>query len=383
MMKVLHVTSWYPNKYNSKEALWIQRHIEALEEHVDDYFVLHIKVKSSGSFSSHIGIKDSKLKEVIIELPTQTWFFIELVAFFILIYQLFKLQINKRFSIINFHIAYPLLTYWHLIKRWVKIPILITEHWSAYHFNFGVEKKNRLKRVKRIFRQGIPIICVSEALKNDVQKFANFPLPNVFVIPNIVEINVFNHKSTESSLKDASYSFFMVSGWKWPKKPNIVIEAFAQHILSSKDKCYLRIGGYGTLLEEMAFLVKKLNIADRVIFLGKLNSWEIAREMSQAAAFLHCSEYETFSVVCAEALCSGCPVIASNVGGIGEFVHAKNGILIEENSKDHWAKALNLFLQSEFDRASIAKEASESFSSFKVGKRYYKVLEEVIDGFNR
>ena len=41
-MKVLHITTWYPNKGNSKEALWIKRHIDALNSYCDNE-IWHIR----------------------------------------------------------------------------------------------------------------------------------------------------------------------------------------------------------------------------------------------------------------------------------------------------------------------------------------------------
>lgn len=173
----------------------------------------------------------------------------------------------------------------------------------------------------------------------------------------------------------------MVSQWKVPKKPFILIETFAEFC---KDKdVQLEIGGYGEQFNEMKELVNNLKILDKVRFLGKLDSFQIAEKMNKAIAFLHASDYETFSVVCAEALCSGCPVIASNVGGIREFVDEKKGILINENSNEEWLKALKIFNQAAFDRFAIAEEALVKFSSSEVGKKYFKVLCEITNDFKR
>jgi hypothetical protein len=56
--------------------------------------------------------------------------------------------------------------------------------------------------------------------------------------------------------------------------------------------------------------------------------------------FLLFSYFETFSCVLAEALCSGIPVIATNAGGIPEFVNSKNGIYVN-GSRIHGSATLN------------------------------------------
>ena len=379
-MRVLHIVSWYPNIENSKEAIWIKRHITSLEVHVEGQFVLHIQVKPSEKFNLN-RTRSKGLIQRILQVPFKSWFLIELFSTIFLSYYLIKLKVQKRFDIINFHIAYPLLTYWHLIKRFIKIPVVITEHWSAYHFQFNVSEPEKLKRIKRVFQQRIPVIAVSDALKRDILKFSENSLFPINIVPNIV-----SQKFTTYSLGQAeagSNTFFMISGWKWPKRPDIVIEAFAGFIKEKEKDYFLRIGGYGPLLPEMKKQVAELGLINRVTFLGKLDSTGIAEEMRAANAFLHCSEYETFSVVCAEALCAGCPVIASGVGGITELVNSGNGILVEKNEQNYWKDVLNEFSYLNMNREKIANEAIKKFSSMKVGKYYYHVLEEILNKNSR
>ena len=124
----------------------------------------------------------------------------------------------------------------------------------------------------------------------------------------------------------------MVSLWKLPKQPMMIIKAFKKFV-DSHPNAKLIIGGYGPLWQEMIDTVHSYNLDHYVDFIGKLDSDQIASEMNKASAFIHISDYETFSVVCAEALCCGTPVIASAVGGIPEFIEdGKNGILINHNS---------------------------------------------------
>lgn len=374
-MKVLHVTNWYPHEQNPQEALWIQRHINSLADFVESSFTLHIEVKPANKFCL-IKANKENFNQRIFYVPIKSWFLIEVLTTFLLVFYLIKLKAPKKFDIINFHIAYPVLTYWHLINKFINIPVLITEHWSAYHFNFNIRKAKKLRRIKRIFQQGIPLICVSEHLKEDIQKFAgNFSFP-AYIIPNVVSKEFINCSSHQ---QNATYhSFFMVSSWKWPKRPDIAIEAFAKFMKETGDKYTLRIGGYGPLLPEMEKQVAELGITDKVKFLGKMNSATIADEMNLAIAFIHCSEYETFSVVCAEALCSGCPVIASSAGGIKELVDSSSGILVEKNDESSWEHALKQFDCLSFNKEEIAIEAVEKYSTLGVGERYSRVLSKII-----
>jgi L-malate glycosyltransferase len=70
-----------------------------------------------------------------------------------------------------------------------------------------------------------------------------------------------------------------------------------------------------------------LGVADGVYFLGKLES--VAPLLAAADLFLLPSETESFGLSALEALASGVPVVASNVGGLPEVVRdGETGALV-------------------------------------------------------
>ena len=67
-MRTLHITSWYPSEKNPKEALWIQRQIEASE---GEYDVLHLQV-STGAFKITKKHQDHE-RSYLVSIPTKRW----------------------------------------------------------------------------------------------------------------------------------------------------------------------------------------------------------------------------------------------------------------------------------------------------------------------
>jgi glycosyltransferase involved in cell wall biosynthesis len=283
---------------------------------------------------------------------------------------------KSRFDIINFHIAYPNCTYLHLFSKWLKCPVAISEHWSGYHFNFNIKNPAKGKRIRRIFQYGVPVISVSEALLNDIRNFAKAGFPH-FIIPNIVDTHIFNFSPKPAI--DKGFTFFMVSQWKWPKDPFIIIYAW-KRIIKEFPQINLRIGGFGPQWEDMKDLVNDLNLTGNIKLLGSLSQDKIALEMKNAIAFVHGSQYETFSVVCAEALCCGRPIIASGVGGIMEFITRKNGIPVMENTSDAFFRAITNFsqLHNSFNYEWISKDATRRFSNETIGRSYLNALVDII-----
>lgn len=368
-MKVLHITYWYPNSQNTKEALWIKRQIESLNFHVEEQFILHLQIKPGNKLNQIKNSKDNFLQRII-ELPVKTWWLVELVSFTYLAFYLRKLRVKNKFDLINFHIAYPNLTFWHLIKLFFKMPIVITEHWSAYHFNFDLPKEKKLKRIQRIFGRQIPVITVSKALAQDIKLFSGFEFPN-YIVPNVVEQKIF-HKGLDNKREDF---YLMVSQWKWPKRPLIVMEAFRK-MLKDYPNLHLRVVGEGPEFPKMKDWVREQNLEGHIELIGKRSSEEIASLMQRCKVFLHCSDYETFSVVCAEALSCGAPVVASNVGGVPEVLQG-DGILVETNTAEKWERALKFILNNE-----VKKGEGDRFGMKQIGKVYFQTLQNVFNNYH-
>ena len=282
MMRVLHITYWYPNVNNPKEALWVRNHVQSLSQYASQE-VIHLNISPTKKGFIKV-VKSEDANHFLIGMPIKSWWVSELLSFFSLLFILLVKRVNQKFDMINFHISYPNLTYWHLIKRWVKIPIVITEHWSAYHFGFNMATEPT--RIQKIFQQNIPLIAVSKALITDIRKFSNADFPS-FVVPNIVNTSIFYF---DESIKPEKNRFFMVSQWKDPKDPFSVLRAFAH--LIQEGPSVLIIGGYGPQMEKIEKMIHELDIGESVELLGPMNPTEIAVEMNKASAFIHISEYE-------------------------------------------------------------------------------------------
>ncbi len=88
--------------------------------------------------------------------------------------------------------------------------------------------------------------------------------------------------------------------------------------------------------------------------------------------------------MCAEALAHGTPVLASNRGGIREYLDKDAGLLVDRNEASDWESALQLFyhhfiLEDKAAKDKRAKVYQDRFSDQKIGRRYADILLEVID----
>lgn len=378
-MKVVNITYWYPSRKNPFAALFIKEHMDALNLFCDNR-VIHIN--SSRETDSFYELEREKISdfEESITISSKWLKFYRIEEF--LVWRTLKKLFEEEnyfesYNLINFYIAPPLLNKFWKIRDKVSKKIVVTEQYSGYHFFFGQPKDtNKLDAIKNIFYQPINLITVSHALGKDIQNFSGNKNLTFDVVPNIVRSEIFYHKP---ELKAENLSFFMVANWGGDiKNPFVVIEAFSK-ILSKHPQAELFIGGRGDMLPRMKSLVSSLDIENNVTFLGSLDKQTIAQYMNKAHFFLHASRYETFSVVTAEAICCGTPVVVSKIPAITEFIYESNGVFVEEDTAEEWSKKIQEAIAklNKFDNKSISEKAIAKFSKEQVGQRYFEVLEKI------
>jgi len=122
---------------------------------------------------------------------------------------------------------------------------------------------------------------------------------------------------------------------------------------------------------ELTQYSSSLNIpAQNIQFTGWLGYTEVAAIMKKGNAFVLFSRYENQPCVIIEALCSGLPVISTEVGGINEIIDENNGVLLEMQDEVALLQAMIDVYNNykTYNRASIAKNAALKFSYAAVGE---------------
>jgi glycosyltransferase involved in cell wall biosynthesis len=117
----------------------------------------------------------------------------------------------------------------------------------------------------------------------------------------------------------------------------------------------LNIAGRGPLEPALRALAKELGVADSVRFLGYVSP--IQKAIEQAAIVVVPSMGEGFGMVALEAMERARPVIAAEIGGLGELVrHWETGLLVPPGEAEPFAAAIatlarDLGLAAEMGRA--------------------------------
>jgi glycosyltransferase involved in cell wall biosynthesis len=165
-----------------------------------------------------------------------------------------------------------------------------------------------------------------------------------------------------------------------PGKGLETLLAAAPSLLERHPDAQLAIVGEGPDLEALREQARALGVAGAVHFLGPTSDPIGALRGMQV--FVHPSWAEAFPYVILEAMALGLPIVASDVGGIGEaIVQGESGLLTPPRSEQALARAL-IELLSDRDRAARlgqgALERATRFTREAMIERLSSVYAEVL-----
>ena len=144
------------------------------------------------------------------------------------------------------------------------------------------------------------------------------------------------------------------------------------------ENSVLQLIGDGELREEIQRLVIEMNLQDSVQFLGLQDN--VYNYLNEADIFVLPSLYEGIPMTLIEAMGTGLPIVATNVGGIPNMLqNGKNAVLVE-NDVEKIVQGLAFFAESEENRRIFgenAKITSGKFSSKVMAEEYLKIYKKM------
>lgn len=154
-------------------------------------------------------------------------------------------------------------------------------------------------------------------------------------------------------------------------------------------KTHLIIAGDGILKDDLKKLTKDLDLENRVTFFGMANLEEVGWLHDISDVFV-CPPIidskgftENLCKVIPEAMESGLPVIATNVGGVPEVIeNEKTGLLVEQKNPSILAKAIDRMLDDKELRQRVLENSKQivwEFSYDKLEKEYLKAISGLME----
>ena len=230
--------------------------------------------------------------------------------------------------------------------------------------------------------------CVTAVSKSLIEQTYELITPNkhIDLVYNFIDERVYRH--TDSNYLKGNFGILEdekvvihVSNFRPVKRVIDVVLAFNE--IQKEVKSKLLLVGDGPLMAEVSNLVNKLNIREKVIFLGKQDNVEELFSISDLMLLL--SEKESFGLVALEAMACGVPCIGTRVGGIPEIIYdGYNGYLCElGNIQEIAEKSLTILRDENLSNTFIQNAVDTALNNFTADKIvahyediYYKLVDE-------
>jgi len=272
------------------------------------------------------------------------------------------------------------------IIMWIHGPAALIGafHHSIPPWKIKQKLKNILSRTTNItilrflFPKASAVVYVSKWMKDAAERYLLFKHPYSFIIPNPIDTDLFVYAKKDTQTKNRGVS---VRGLEWKNGIDIAIKAYSNFKESS-----LTILGTGSLENYMHNLAKKCR--SNVSFLNAhIQHNEMPKLYAHFDYFVAPSRTEAQGVAMCEAMACGLPVIATNVGGIPEFVkNGINGILVPSENPKALRKAVKQLLADEQLYKMLsengARYAKENLSHKEIYKEEYSVFKMCRERFN-
>jgi len=296
---------------------------------------------------------------------------------------------NEKFDIIHCHGARGNMM-GVLMKRYFDIPVVSTVH-SDYKLDYMGRPLSNLTfgNINRVALRRVDYrIGVSKPIA-DMLADRNFPSDKLFEIYNGLDFS-------QPPGKPNKTEFFKKYGADI--REDDIVCGIAARLSPVKDistliyaiqkvaNVKLVIAGEGELYDELLKQCQRLNISDRVFFIG----W-----VSEMDDFFACvdinlltSKSETFPYVLTEGARQKCATIASNVGGVPILIdHGVCGFLFESGNVQELSKYISMLADDKVLRDKMGEalynKAKEEFSIDKTVSTQLLIYNSVINRFKK
>ena len=161
-------------------------------------------------------------------------------------------------------------------------------------------------------------------------------IPNGVDLPQILNSNELS--KNKLGITDYDNIVTCVSRFRPEKGHEVLLKAW-QEVLKKKPNSILLLIGDGETLIERKQNAENLGIIDRIRFIGKV--YNVQDYLFVSNVFVLASRKEGLSNALLEALATGLPCIASNVGGNMELIkHGINGLIFESGNSKQLAECV-------------------------------------------
>jgi L-malate glycosyltransferase len=254
-------------------------------------------------------------------------------------------------DLVHAHVALPAGFVAARIGRELRVPVVMTEHTGP--FSALLPRPGARPPVVEALNGAAEVLAVSPALASSMHQA--FPFIRPKVLGNVVRTDFF---TPLPAARPQEFCFATVALMQPGKGLDVLLRAMRKLIDGGHDRFRAVIGGDGPQRQMLERLARELGVQGHVQFPGLLTRAQVRSLLRAADVFVLPSLGETFSLVVAEAMACGKPVIATRCGGPEFVVGPDDGLLIPPNDAEALAGAMRAALEGQLDRSALAVRGS-------------------------
>ncbi|WP_013320744.1 glycosyltransferase family 4 protein [Gloeothece verrucosa] len=287
------------------------------------------------------------------------------------------------------HTLYPIIhtNYW--LSGWVGLELRkhhLFRHIHTYHSLGAVKYRSvttvplvantRLSVEKQCLETADCIVATSPQEEQDMRSLVSRG-GNIEIIPCGTDIKRFasvdRDSAREKLLIDPDAKVILYVG-RFDRRKGIetLVRAVGRPEVRKHEKLQLIIVGGsqpgqidGLERERIETIVEELGLEKITFFAGQISHSELPNYYAAADVCVIPSYYEPFGLVTIEAMASGIPVVASDVGGLRfTVVSSKTGLLVESKNSPAFAEAINRILSDPAWGKELGRAGQRRVNSF-------------------
>ena len=249
-----------------------------------------------------------------------------------------------------------------------RVPAVVTLHdlqYLSYPAYFSAAKRRYLGLTQgRSLKRAEVVTAISEFTRSQAIDAFNLDPAKVVVVPPVVRpMPAVSDERRAQLLGELGVDrpYILYPAATYPHKNHaVLLEAFAQ-VAKTHDVSLVLTGAVGagawgsahSTQAEVADLVARLGIDERVHTLGYVTTEQLAALYSGASLLAFPSRFEGFGIPVVEAMTAGCPVVAADATALPSLV-GDAGMLLDPDDVPGWTRAISELLADDAARQRLS-----------------------------
>lgn len=249
-------------------------------------------------------------------------------------------------------------------KYFPNIKLIFHEHGEIFqeHLIYNLFMKISIKYVNKY-------ISVSKATKQKLIEKAGINPKKIVVLYNFVDLNRFNRKNIKwdiqkerEKLRIKKVEFVLGFSGRLAKVKGCEYLIKALPLLKFPYK--VLIAGDGSERENLESLADKLNVKNKIIFLGYQS--DMVKFYSLLDVLVVPSIHESFGLSVIEAQSMGIPIIVSNIEGLKEIINNLDGLLVNSKRPFEISEKINFLKDNPLKRRLFIQKGLKSIKKYSL-----------------